>query len=76
MTADQLIPILCSKCGHESKQSLRRLKKELLFDCSACGADLTTIRNQIIEATERAEKDVADDYDKIRRGGDLSDKGD
>ena len=76
MTADQLIPILCPKCRQESKQRLGRLKKELLFDCPTCGADLTSIRNQIVEATERAEEDVADDYNKIMRGDDPSNKGD
>ena len=67
MTANQPIPILCPECHQESKQSLRRLKKQLLFDCPLCGADLTTIRNQIVEATERAEKNLANDYEAIKR---------
>jgi transcription elongation factor Elf1 len=48
----------CPNCGHELKQTIRRLKDQEHMVCSGCGIGINIDTNRLARATEEIQKAI------------------
>lgn len=67
---DEKIPILCPKCGKETKKDLAWLKNHhgAPIPCANCGAPLGPDFAKLTTAIMESEAREANRFDKLRRG--------
>ena len=57
---DQTLSIPCQKCGHETEQSVSRLKTDLDITCGKCGVTVHYDATEFREGLSRADKAIDD----------------
>jgi transposase-like protein len=62
------VPIACPKCGHSSMRRPEQLRREPHPYCTSCGGDVSAEADKMLRAIEAAERVLAEDPDKLRRG--------
>jgi hypothetical protein len=64
-------PLACARCGHVSMRSPPQLRADPVQLCTACKSDVSEEARKMLRAIEAAERVLAEDLDKIRRGESL-----
>jgi hypothetical protein len=68
------IPVICAKCGYTSMRRPQQLRREPHPHCTACGGDVSVEAHRMLRAIDVAERFLAEDFEKIRRGESLQSK--
>lgn len=66
---DAKLGIPCPKCGHETEQTIRRLKADREITCAGCGAHIEVRPDKLTEGIRRVEKQLGDLKRKLSRLG-------
>jgi transcription elongation factor Elf1 len=65
------VPITCAKCGHSSMRRPEQLRREPHPHCTSCGGDVSAEADKMLRAIDVAERFLAEDFERVRRGDSL-----